>query len=79
MKFYSGGLYGEDVEIIKPSNLLLTPSNADYRVTQDYVVEKIQGDPLDLKNLTITQKRTGQGFCHKRTANPICRLSILST
>ena len=52
-------LYGEDVEIIKPSNLLLTPSNADYRVTQDYVVEKVQGDPLDLKNLTITQKRTG--------------------
>lgn len=51
-------LYGEDVEILKPSQFLLTPSNANYRVTQDFVVEKLQGDPLDLQNLTIFQKRT---------------------
>jgi hypothetical protein len=51
-------LYGEDVEIIKPSQYLLTPSNADYKVTKDYVVEKLQGDPLNLKNLTIQQRRT---------------------
>ena len=52
-------LYGEDVEIIKPSQFLFTPSNADYRVTQDFVVESLQGDPLQLKNLTIFQKETG--------------------
>ena len=52
-------LYGEDVEILKPSEFLLTPSNADYKITQDYVVEKLSGDPLDLKNLTIFQRRTG--------------------
>ena len=52
-------LYGEDVEILKPSEFLFTPSNADYKVTQDYVVEKLSGDPLDLKNLTIFQRRTG--------------------
>ena len=51
-------LYGEDVEILKPSQFLLTPSNANYRVTQDFVVERLQGDPLDLKNLTIFQKGT---------------------
>jgi len=52
-------LYGEDVEIIKPSQFLLTPSNADYKVTQEFVVEKLQGDPLKLNNLTIFQKETG--------------------
>ena len=52
-------LYGEDVEILKPSEFLFTPSNANYKVTKDYVVEELQGDPLDLKNLTIFQKRTG--------------------
>ena len=52
-------LYGEDVEIIKPSQFLFTPSNADYKVTQDFVVESLQGDPLQLKNLTIFQKETG--------------------
>ena len=51
-------LYGEAVEILKPSQFLLTPSNANYRVTQDFVVEKLQGDPLALQNITIFQKRT---------------------
>jgi len=51
-------LYGEDVEIIRPSQFLLTPSNADYKVSKDFVVEKLQGDPLDLQNLTIYQRET---------------------
>ena len=52
-------LYGEDVEIIRPSEFLLTPSNADYKVTKDFVVESIQGDPLKLKNLTLFQNFSG--------------------
>ena len=48
-------LYGVDVDIIKPSEYLLKPSDADYRVTQDYVVEDYIGDPMNLKNLTIFQ------------------------
>jgi hypothetical protein len=51
-------LYGEDVELIRPSKFLLTPSNADYKVTKDFVVEQLQGDPLNLKNLTIYQDLT---------------------
>ena len=51
-------LYGEDVEIIRPSQFLLTPSNANYKVTKDFVVEKLQGDPLNLQNLTIFQQGT---------------------
>ena len=52
-------LYGEDVEVIKPSQFLLTPSNANYKVTKDFVVEKLQGDPLQLQNLTLFQQLTG--------------------
>ena len=52
-------LYGEEVEIIKPSDFLFRPSDADYKITQDYVVETISGDPLELKNLTLFQDSTG--------------------
>ena len=52
-------LYGEEVDVIKPSEYLIRPSNADYKITQDYIVEAIQGDPLDLKNRTIFQDATG--------------------
>jgi len=52
-------LYGEDVELIRPSQYLLTPSNANYKVTQDFIVERVQGDPEKLNNLTIFQDLTG--------------------
>ena len=52
-------LYGEEVDIIKPSEFLFRPSDADYKVTQDFVVESITGDPLLLKNLTLFQDSTG--------------------
>jgi hypothetical protein len=52
-------LYGVNVDVIRPSEFLLRPSNADYKVTLDFVVETIQGNPLDLKNLTLFQKSTG--------------------
>ena len=52
-------LFGEEVEIIKPSEFLFRPSDADYKVTQDYVVESVTGDPLQLKNLTLFQDSTG--------------------
>jgi len=52
-------LYGEDVEVIKPSEYLIRPSNANYKVTRDYVVERIEGNPLDLKNRTLFQNSSG--------------------
>ena len=51
-------LYGVNVDVIHPSEFLLRPSNADYQVTADFIVERIQGNPLDLQNLTIFQKST---------------------
>ena len=51
-------LYGEEVEIIKPSEFLFRPSDADYKVEKDFVVEQVAGDPLKLKNLTLFQDST---------------------
>ena len=51
-------VYGVDVDIIKPNEQLLRPSDANYVLSQDYVVEKYLGDPLDLKNRTIYQNST---------------------
>ena len=52
-------LYGQDVEVIRPSEFLLRPSNANFKVTSDIIVEKYLGDPLDLKNKTLYQDSTG--------------------
>jgi hypothetical protein len=48
-------LYGKDVEIVKPQNYLIEPSNSEYRVTKNIVVESILGDVEDLKGQTIYQ------------------------
>ena len=48
-------LYGEDVELIKPRDYLFIPSNAQYRITKDLVVESLEGEPLDLLNRTLYQ------------------------
>ena len=52
-------LYGKDVEIVHPSEFLFRPSDANYKVTKDIVVESFQGDPLELNNLTLFQDSTG--------------------
>jgi len=51
--------YGEDVEIIKPRDYLFTPSNAQYRVTKDLVVDVIEGNPELLVNKTLYQDQYG--------------------
>ena len=48
-------LYGEDVEVIKPRDFLFIPSDAEYRVTKDIVVQAIDGNPLNLLNKTLFQ------------------------
>lgn len=51
-------LYGEDVSIIRPRDYLFEPSNSQYRVTRDLVVEPISGDPSLLLNRTLFQEST---------------------
>jgi hypothetical protein len=48
-------LYGETADVIRPKDYLLRPSDANYDVTEDLVVEKIEGDPLNLKYATLFQ------------------------
>ena len=57
-----GALYGKKVEVIKPKDYLIEPSAAQYRITRDFVVEAIEGDPLQLVNRTIYQDN---GFLKK--------------
>jgi hypothetical protein len=54
-KILFNALYGEDVEVIKPKDNLFRPSDAEYRVTNDIVVESISGNPLELLNNTLYQ------------------------
>ena len=49
-------LYNQDVTVVKPRDFLFTPSNSDYRVTNDLVVESVEGDPLDLDQATLFQE-----------------------
>ena len=48
-------LYGQEVNIIKPSDFLIKPSDADYGFAQDFVVKPITGDPRNLKGSTLFQ------------------------
>ena len=50
-----GALYGESVEVIKPKEFLFRPSDAQYRVTKDIVVEAYEGNPSELINQTLFQ------------------------
>jgi len=55
-KILFGALYGQNVEVIKPRDYLIQPSDAQYRITSDLVVEKIEGNPEDLVNKTLYEK-----------------------
>ena len=48
-------LYNENVNIVKPRDFLFTPSNGQFRVTNDFVVESLNGDPMDLTDSTLFQ------------------------
>lgn len=52
-------LFGADVQVIKPRDYLIQPSDAQFRKTRDLVVEQITGNPLELKNKTIFQDEQG--------------------
>jgi len=50
-------LYGENVEVIKPQEFLLRPSDDSFFRTKNILVEKISGsDPLELNGKTLYQE-----------------------
>ena len=48
-------LYNERSEVIKPIEYLIAPSDADYLVTDDLIVEAISGDPTKVIGQTLYQ------------------------
>ncbi len=48
-------LFNEEVDIVRPADYVIAPSDANYRKTRDIIVEAIQGDPMDLENKTLFQ------------------------
>ena len=58
LKILFQALYGEEVLISKPSEDLFRPSDADYLITKDFVIEPIEGNPFDLEGKEIVQSRT---------------------
>ena len=50
-------MYGEDVEVIKPREYMLRPSDNRYFITNNILVERVLGDfdPLDLIGYTFYQ------------------------
>ena len=63
LMFYSRLLWGTEVDVVKPRDFLVQPSDADYRITRDLVVERLVGDPKDLVNRTLFQDGTKYQPC----------------
>ena len=51
-------LYGKDVEVVKPRDFLIQPSDAQYIISNNLIVEAVEGDPLELENSTLYQDPT---------------------
>ena len=51
-------LYGQDVEVVKPRDFLIQPSDAQYSISKNLIVEAVEGDPLELQNRTLYQDPT---------------------
>jgi len=49
-------LYGDNVKVIRPKDFLFRPSDAQYKITNNLVVELISGPIQDIANLTLFQR-----------------------
>ena len=48
-------LYGKSAQIIRPIDSVITPSDANYRIDRNLIVEVVEGDPENLLNRTLFQ------------------------
>jgi hypothetical protein len=71
-------LYNEDVKIIRPSDFLIEPSDAQYRITKDLVVEAIEGNPVNLENATLYQSEYKFGGEIQNAYAPITDIEEIS-
>lgn len=68
-------LYGEDVKVVRPRESVIRPSDANYRVNKDLVVEQLEGDPLELTNTTLYQGSYGDIL---NSFDPVTRVEKIS-
>ena len=71
-------LYNKEVKIVKPKDFLFTPSNAQYQIVNQLVVEAIQGDPENLKNATLYQDEYKFGTNIRKAYAPITDVEKIS-
>ena len=70
-------LYNKEVEVVKPREYLFTPSNSDYRVTNDLIVEAIEGDPTELELATLIQQPYAFGSGIEKAYAPITAVETI--
>ena len=71
-------LYNEEVSVIKPRDFLFTPSNAHYIITNDFVVEGVEGDPMELENSTLFQDPYGDPSFIEKAYAPITNVEQIN-
>jgi hypothetical protein len=71
-------LYNEPVEIIRPREFLFTPSNAHYLITNDFCVEGVEGNPMELENATLFQDKYGDPTFIEKAYAPITNVEVIS-
>jgi len=52
-------LYNDQIELIRPQDNLISPSDAQFQLTRDLIVEAQEGNPENLINATLFQDETG--------------------
>ena len=55
-------LYGENVQLLSPSEQLFRPSDASYDKVESIVVEQVIGDPSQLVNITLFQDKPTKSY-----------------
>ena len=55
-------LYGENVQLLSPSEQLFRPSDANFDKVQSIVVEQVSGDPNELVNITLFQDKPNKSY-----------------
>jgi hypothetical protein len=69
-------LFGENVSIIRPKEYLFRPSDAQFEITKDLVVEIIEGNPEDLVNSTLIQN---EYFDYTKAYAPITKVEKIKS
>lgn len=70
-----GALYGSYPKLILPRDYLIQPSDAQYRINQNLVVESIEGNILDLINGTLYQDESNFSSSARGTISNIEKIS----